>query len=89
MVNYIYQQANWPGFYWDESNELTLLLTEVRNLQGKLIGRMETLGFDLKAEASLETITQDVLKSSEIEGEILNPKQVRSSVSVRLGVDIP
>lgn len=88
MNTYIYQKKDWPNFKWD-SELLLPLLGEVRSLQGILIGKMEGLGFDLKNEASLEVITQDVLKSSAIEGEVLNPAQVRSSIAVRLGVEIP
>src|SRR5665648_793303 len=87
MKIYIHQQDNWPHFTWN--NEVLLLrLGEVRNLQGRLIGKMESLGFDLKSEAVLETLTSDVLKSSEIEGEILNLEQVRSSIARHLGIDI-
>ena len=87
MKIYIHQQDNWPHFTWN--NEVLLLrLGEVRNLQGRLIGKMESLGFDLKNEAVLETLTSDVLKSSEIEGEILNLEQVRSSIARHLGIDI-
>ncbi len=64
------------------------MLATVRHKQGKLTGRMEALGFNLRNEATLETLTLDVLKSSEIEGELLNPDQVRSSIARRLGMDI-
>ena len=64
------------------------LLSETRNLQGRVLGRMESLGFDLRKQASLETLTLDVLKSTEIEGEFLNPEQVRSSIARRLGMEI-
>jgi len=84
---YIYQKEGWPDFTWD-NEKLFSLLGEVRNLQGKLVGKMESLGFDLRKEATLETLTLDVLKSTEIEGEILNPEQVRSSLARRLGMDI-
>lgn len=84
---YIYQKEGWPDFKWD-NEKLFSLLGEVRNLQGKLVGKMESLGFDLRNEATLETLTLDVLKSTEIEGEILNPEQVRSSLARRLGMDI-
>lgn len=63
-------------------------LAKVRNLQGKLIGKMEALGFQLREEAALETLTIEILKSTEIEGEMLNPEQVRSSLARRLGMDI-
>ena len=85
---YIYQNEQWPNFSWN-SEVLLPLLGKVRSLQGVLVGKMSGLGFDLVNEASLEIITQDVLKSSEIEGELLNPAQVRSSIAVRLGVEIP
>lgn len=86
MENYIHQKENWPNFTWN-SNEFVNLLSETRNLQGRLIGKMESLGFELRDEALLETLTLDVLKSSEIEGELLNPEQVRSSIAQRLGME--
>ena len=82
---YIYQQNNWPNFTWDASL-LALLLSKVHLKQGKLLGRMEKLGFDLENEAVLQTLTQDVTKSSEIEGEKLNIAQVRSSIARKLGI---
>ncbi|HKJ40803.1 MAG TPA: Fic family protein [Sunxiuqinia sp.] len=87
MKAFIYQQDNWPEFKWT-SDEFVDLLSEARNLQGRLVGKMESLGFDLRKEASLETLTMDVLKSSEIEGEFLNQDQVRSSIARRLGMEI-
>ncbi|CAL1520329.1 Fic family protein [Chitinophaga sp. MM2321] len=84
---YIYQQPQWPDFQWDEQI-ISSLLADIRYRQGRLLGRMEGLGFSLRAEASLQTLTLDVLKSSEIEGEILNPDQVRSSIARRLGMDV-
>lgn len=82
----IYQYGDWPNFFWNDE-QLFFLLGKVRNLQGKLIGKMESLGFELKNEANLETLTLDVLKSTEIEGEILDPEQVRSSIARRLGIE--
>ena len=64
------------------------LLTGVRYRQGRLIGHMEALGFSLREEATLQTLTQEVIKSSEIEGEVLDQDQVRSSLARRLGIDI-
>jgi Fic family protein len=86
MSCYIYQKDNWPNFTWN-NDEVVNLLSEARNLQGRLIGKMESLGFELRDEALLETLTLDVLKSAEIEGELLNPEQVRSSIAQRLGVE--
>lgn len=85
---YIYENKDWPDFYWD-NNQIISILSVVRNAQGKIIGRMESLGFDLRSEAYLSTMTLDVIKSTEIEGEILNYDQVRSSIARRLGLDIP
>lgn len=85
--NYIYEQSDWPRFKWSDSRLITLL-PEVRNIQGMVIGKMRALGFELQNQANLEILTQDVLKSTEIEGEILNPEQVRSSIARRLGLDI-
>lgn len=86
-MKYIYQLADWPKLQWSRE-ALADQLASVRHQQGRLIGHMEALGFDLRREAVLNTLTQDVLKSSEIEGEILNSDQVRSSVVRRLGMDI-
>ncbi len=87
MSVYIHQNEKWPEFIWN--NELFIdLLSEARNLQGRLIGKMESLGFELRNEAFLDTLTLDVIKSSEIEGEILNPDQVRSSIARKLGLEI-
>jgi Fic family protein len=87
MKAFIHQQVNWPNFTW-ENDDIINLLSEARNLQGRLIGKMESLGFDLINEAILDTLTLDVIKSSEIEGEYLNPEQVRSSIARRLGMEI-
>jgi len=87
MKVYIHQQNEWPTFSWD-NEQILLSLGTVRNMQGKIMGRMESLGFDLRKEAELDTLTQDVLKSTEIEGELLNPDQVRSSIARRLGLEI-
>lgn len=86
MGFYIHQKENWPNFTWN-NDEFVNLLSEARNLQGRLIGKMESLGFELRDEALLETLTLDVLKSAEIEGELLNPEQVRSSIAQRLGLE--
>jgi Fic family protein len=87
MATYIHELKDWPRFRWDEGLAARQL-APVRHRQGRLIGRMEALGFDLRAEAVLATLTEDVLKSSEIEGETLNKDQVRSSIARRLGLDI-
>lgn len=87
MKTYIHQLKDWPHFKWDNESLLTIL-GRVRNLQGKLIGRMESLGFELRNDASLQILTLDILKSSEIEGEVLQPDQVRSSIARKLGLDI-
>ena len=84
---YIHQSPQWPAFGWD-SERISQRLVEVRHRQGRLIGRMEGLGFQLRTEAVLDTLTEDVLKSSEIEGEKLDRDQVRSSIARRLGMDI-
>lgn len=84
---YIHERSEWPRFTWD-LNEIAILLASLRHRQGRLTGRMLGLGFDLQGEAILHTLTQDVIKTSEIEGENLNADQVRSSVARRLGMDI-
>ena len=87
MGVYIHQLANWPRFSWKQE-AVSPLLAAVRHRQGRLLGRMEALGFGLKAEATLQTLTLDILKSSEIEGELLDIDQVRSSIARRLGMDV-
>jgi len=84
---WIYEHKNWPDFTWD-AKVIAGKLAEVRHQQGRLLERMEGLGFDLRREASLDTLTSDVVKSSAIEGETLNPEEVRSSIARRLGLDI-
>ncbi len=84
---YIWQQEKWPQFTWNDS-ELSYKLGRVRSLQGKLVGKMSGLGFDLKNEAMLNVLTTSIIKSSEIEGEILDSDQVRSSVARHLGMEL-
>lgn len=88
MPTYIHELPDWPDFRWDHKVLEESLLASTRHRQGRLIGRMEGLGFPQRSEAMLKTLTEDVLKSSEIEGEILNRDQVRSSIARRLGMDI-
>ena len=83
----IHGQPGWPQFRWGHAR-ISKRLIDVRHRQGRLIGRMEGLGFQLRVEAVLNTLTEDVLKSSEIEGEKLDRDQVRSSIARRLGLDI-
>lgn len=87
MIKYIYERKEWPLFQWEES-KIIALLSDVRFKQGRLLGRLESLGFRLQKEASLETLTLDVIKSSEIEGEKLPDDQVRSSIARRLGITL-
>jgi Fic family protein len=84
---YIHELSDWPHFTWDRER-LAEPLANIRHRQGRLLGHMEALGFNLRQEATLETLTVDVIKSSEIEGEKLDTEQVRSSIARRLGVDI-
>jgi Fic family protein len=84
---YIHELQDWPRFDWDRER-LAEPLAEVRHRQGRLIGHMEALGFNLRQEAVLETLTVDVVKTSEIEGEKLDADQIRSSIARRLGMDI-
>ncbi|MFC5410833.1 Fic family protein [Larkinella bovis] len=83
---YIYQRRSWPHFHWDQE-KLANPLALVRHKQGRLIGRMEGLGFSLRSEAMLQTMTLEILKSNEIEGEKLDQDQVRSSIAQRLGIE--
>lgn len=80
IMVYIHERAEWPEFEWN-SEEVSSQLAAVRHKQGRLLGRMGSLGFNLKAEASLQTLTEEVVKSSEIEGEILTvTKSARRSL---------
>ncbi|MBR1648586.1 MAG: Fic family protein [Alphaproteobacteria bacterium] len=82
---YIYECGNWPNFIWD-SKKIENILTKVSFAQGRILGKMQELGFNLQQEAILTTLTEEIIKSSEIEGEILNIKQVRSSIARRLNI---
>ena len=86
MSKYIYEYSNWPNFAWNEK-EIQELLGKVRHLQGKIFGQISSLGFSIKESTMLSALTLDVLKSSEIEGEILNYEQVRSSIARKLGLE--
>jgi len=87
LATYIHELENWSNFTW-RLDQLILPLGEVHLLQGRILGKMEALGFSLQNEAVLETLTLDVLKTSEIEGEILSAEQVRSSIARQLGMEI-
>nr|MBC7613804.1 Fic family protein [Pseudopedobacter sp.] len=84
---YIHQLKKWPQFHWN-LEELAFKLGKVRHQQGKILGQVKALGFKFQEETLLYTLTQDVLKSSEIEGQLLNPEQVRSSIARRLGINV-
>jgi Fic family protein len=86
MSKYIHLLKDWPDFKW-ENDKIIHLLSAVRHKQGRLLGKLEGLGFRLREEATLETLTLDVIKSSEIEGEKLPVDQVRSSIAKKLGIE--
>lgn len=86
MAKYIYQQENGTDLKWDDK-QTSVLLASVRNLQERLLGRMSFLSFDFQIGATLDTITLDIIKSSEIEEEKLNKAQVRSSIARHLGIE--
>ncbi len=85
-MSYVHDLPEWPNLRWDDK-KLSPLLAEVRHRQGRLLGRLENLGSRLRAEATLSTLTSDVIKSSAIEGEHLDAEEVRSSIARRLGMD--
>ena len=87
-ILYIWQNVDWPNFVWDETKVATLL-NSVQERQGRLLGMLSVLGFDMQRKAALESITEDVVRSSEIEGELLNRDSVRSSIARHLGVNLP
>lgn len=87
FVTYIHQLKDWPHFKW-KAEKIHILLVELRHLQGKVMGKMQEIGFPIKTAATLKVLTLDVIKTSEIEGEILEKEEVRSSIARRLGIDI-
>ena len=86
IMPFIHELPSWPKLIWD-GDSLAAPLASVRHRQGRLLGKMEALGFDLRTEANLTVLTSDVVTSSAIEGETLNPDEVRSSIARRLGLD--
>ena len=86
-MKYIHQHPKWPSITW-KIEDLATQLADLRSREGMLLGRMSSLGFELRSEASLEVLTSNIIKSSEIEGEQLDSEQVRSSIAKRLGLDI-
>src|ERR1700726_35345 len=84
---YIWEQEQWPALTWDRAR-LATLLGEVAREQGRLLGRMQGLGLEVRREAQLSTLTEEVVRSSEIEGEKLDSDQVRSSIARRLGMEV-
>ena len=82
---YIHKQKNWPDFIWN-NDALFDIITKVSFKQGTLLGKMQSLGFDFRQEALLNNLTEEITKSSEIEGEFLNKDEVRSSIARRLNI---
>jgi len=87
MPRYVHELSDWPAFHWD-AEALAPALAKAHELQGHLLGRMAAVGFDLRTDANFQTMTTDVLRTSAIEGEVLDPAQVRSSLAKRLGLDV-
>src|SRR5581483_3915265 len=87
MARFIHENTDWPHFRWN-ADAVANSLGEIRHAQGRLIGRMESLGFTLRQDAVLRTLTDDVVKTSEIEGMVLDAEQVRSSVARHLGIEV-
>jgi Fic family protein len=86
IIMYIHERENWTNFVWD-NEKLSPILASVRYLQGRLLGRMESLGFDFIERATLESLILDVVDTSRIEGEFLNSELVRSSIARKLGIE--
>jgi len=85
-MKFIHSQSTWPCFQWDASY-LAQLLAELRHKQGRILGKMDAFGFELKSEANLCALTEEVIKTSQIENEHLNSLEVRSSIARRLGLE--
>jgi Fic family protein len=86
-MNYIHEQPGYPKFTWDK-DLIVNLLTSVSVLQGRILGKMQQFGFGIQQEAMLNAMTEEITKSSEIEGEILNSAQVRTSLARRLNINL-
>ena len=86
-MKYIYQNPDWHNFIW-HGEKIQKLLFDIKKAQGYLLGKMDSLGFDIKNNALLQVLTENIIKSSEIEGQILDKHIVRSSIARRLGIDI-
>jgi Fic family protein len=87
MPKYIHEHAGYPAFTWD-SGQILDILTRVASRQGAMLGKMKQFGFGVQQEAMLNAMTEEITKSSEIEGEILNSEQVRSSLARRLNINL-
>ncbi len=85
QTKYIYDNPNWPNFHWN-NDVIAIQLLEIKLLQAKLLGKMSTLGFDIQQEASQIVLENEIIKTNEIEGEIFESKQVRSSISKKIGI---
>jgi len=83
---YLHERESWTDFRWN-SEKIVPLLGNVRHLQGNLLGKMENIGFQLLEEAKLLTLTLDAVDTSKIEGEFLNPDEVRSSIARKMGIE--
>lgn len=86
-MKYIYQNADWHSFTYF-GDKIQNLLLEIKKAQGYLLGKMDASGFDVKNNALLQVLTENIIKSSEIEGQILDKHIVRSSIARRLGIDL-
>ena len=86
-MGYIWELERWPSFRWD-STSIAPLLARIRNEQGRLLGLMENVGFPLREETLLRCLTDEIQKTSDIEGEKLAAEAVRSSLARQLGIDI-
>lgn len=86
-MKYIYQNTDWHSFRYC-GEKISKLLLKIKKAQGFLLGKMDSLGFDVKNNALLQVLTENIIKSSEIEGQILDKHLVRSSIARRLGIDL-
>jgi Fic family protein len=84
MPKYIYERPDFPDFYWD-SEKILAPLSEVRFMQGRFSGKIQSLGFDIQQESNLLLLEKEIITSSQIEGEIYKPEEVRSSIAKRTG----
>ena len=84
---FIHQRSDWPSFFWRRSDNLIKKISAIRHLQGEISGQLKSTGFELQTSSTIEALSLEIVKSSAIEGNVLNRDDVRSSIARRLGTN--